>query len=867
MTFKRIAALAVVPLLSVSSFTLAQEEKLEEIVVTGSYIKGTPGDSALPVQVLDRSFIEGIGANSVADVIANLAISSGAENQTDSFTQGSTQGTANINLRGLGLSSTLVLINGRRQTISGALANDGSVFVDTSSIPINALERVEVLKEGAASTYGSDAIAGVVNLILRKDFDGFELSAITQQVSDGDQDDNSVGFIWGRGNDTTHVTFAGNYLDRSALSAADRPNLVDQANSSLGSSFIALPHVVGLPSVTVDSGPYAGTYTPGQYIPNANCSSYSEGRPIGDILCGFAYGPRFNLVAAETRTQVYANLTHDFANGAELAADLGYSSNEVTENPQSPSYPDLTFPVIGGAHPSNPIGVPLAWLGRPFAFGYPSPNAPRENDTFRTSVSLNGTLENDWAWNTAVTHSNNKYKAFQPDTIASRLKSAFIGQGGPNGDEFYDPFVPENNSQALYDHLSYMTETQRTTGLTVIDAVITGDLMTLASGSVVEMAAGIQLRREGYKTETDDLYEITFDANGNPVPIDLIFLGGVSEIDQSRSGYSAFAEAKIPLGEAVEITTAVRYESLDSGSSVDPKLAVRWQVSEHVALRASASTAFREPSLSQINAQIVQLEGIQDYNADGTAKGGTAFIRVTQSGSPDLKAEESDNFNVGIIVQPTDSLDFKLDYWTVDYTDLITVENAQGKILADINGPDILRTATGTLAGINVDYFNSSSVDVSGIDFESKWVFSDNWTMGVNIARMLKYDITLPTGAIVDALGEFNRGNFARSLPETKGNMHLGWASGNQNANLNVNYITSYKNGADAVDSYTTVDAQYGITISTGRDDHNLMLSIGAKNLLNEEPPRVIDAANYSFDPKQHSAVGRAVYVKANYSF
>jgi len=165
MIFKRIAALAVVPLLSVNSFTLAQEEKLEEIVVTGSYIKGTPGDSALPVQVLDRSFIEGIGANSVADVIANLAISSGAENQTDSFTQGSTQGTANINLRGLGLSSTLVLINGRRQTISGALANDGSVFVDTSSIPINALERVEVLKEGAASTYGSDAIAGVVNLI------------------------------------------------------------------------------------------------------------------------------------------------------------------------------------------------------------------------------------------------------------------------------------------------------------------------------------------------------------------------------------------------------------------------------------------------------------------------------------------------------------------------------------------------------------------------------------------------------------------------------------------------------------------------------------------------------------------------------
>ena len=134
---------------------IAQDSRvstIEEIQVTGSYIKGTPGDAALPVQILDRSFIEGIGATSVADVIASLAVSSGSENQTDSFTQGSTQGTANINLRGLGLSSTLVLINGRRQTISGGLANDGSVFVDTSSIPINALERVEVLKEGAAST-------------------------------------------------------------------------------------------------------------------------------------------------------------------------------------------------------------------------------------------------------------------------------------------------------------------------------------------------------------------------------------------------------------------------------------------------------------------------------------------------------------------------------------------------------------------------------------------------------------------------------------------------------------------------------------------------------------------------------------------
>ena len=856
-----IILLAVLPLLAMGNLTYGQDNKVEEVIVTGSYIKSSPGDDPLPVQVLDRTFIDGIGAGSLSDVVANLAISSGAENQSDSFTQGSTQGTANVNLRGLGLSSTLVLINGRRQTISGALANDGSVFVDTSSIPISALDRVEVLKEGASTTYGSDAVAGVVNFVLRENFDGMELTLGHQGVDDGGQKDNSVAFIWGKANDNTHVTLAGNFLDRSALNASERPNLVDNANSSLGSSFISYG------SATVDSGPYAGTYVPGQYIPNADCGSYSEGRQIGEILCGFAYGPRFNLVNAEKRLQIYGNVTHDYSNGVELLGELGFSRNEVTDNPQSPSYPDLTFPIISANHPSNPIGVPLVWLGRPFAFGYPSPLAPRENDTVRASLSLNGSLNNDWTWDAAVTHSSNEYRSIQPDTIASRLRDAFAGQGGPGGDEYYDPFIPENNSQALYDYLSYNTDSKRTTDLTVIDGVMSGDLIALSSGETIEIAVGAQLRREGYKTETDDLYEIRFGNDGVAIPVDLIFLGGISELDESRTGYSAFIETKTPMANNVELTTAVRYENLDSGSSIDPKLALRWQASEIIAIRASASTAFRQPSLSQINAQIVQLVDIQDYNADGTAKGGSAFRRVTQSGSSELKAEESDNFNLGVIVTPNENLDLKLDYWSVDYTDLITVEDPQGKLLADINGPDIVRTETGTLSGIIVDYFNSSNVAVSGIDFESRWDFSDNWTVGVNVTQMIEYDITLPTGDTVEALGKFNGGNFARSLPETKANMNIAWSNENKSATLNMNYVSSYKNVADDVDSYKTIDAQYAVVFDSDGDADTIKLSIGVKNLLDEDPPRVIDGANYSYDAKQHSPLGRSLYLKVKFQF
>ena len=177
------------------------------------------------------------------------------------------------------------------------------------------------------------------------------------------------------------------------------------------------------------------------------------------------------------------------------------------------------------------------WLGRPLAFDAPSPNAKRKNDTLRALLGFKGQFKNGMDWDAAVTHSSNEYTAFQPDTLSSRLRAGLAGEGGPNNDEYYDPFVSSNNSAALIADISYMTESKRTTDLTVLDGVVSGELMTLASGSAVDFAAGFQVRSEGYQTETDDVYEIKNDAAGNPIPIDLIFLGGLSEVDESRTSY------------------------------------------------------------------------------------------------------------------------------------------------------------------------------------------------------------------------------------------------------------------------------------------------------------------------------------------
>ncbi|GAB2692540.1 TonB-dependent receptor plug domain-containing protein [Aliiglaciecola aliphaticivorans] len=874
LTTKKLLAISITAALAFSASAqqnTSSEDEPEKIQVTGSYIKRTSVDAAEPVQVLDYNYIQSTGATTVSELIGKLAISSGAENQADSFSQAASQGTGNVNLRGLGLSSTLVLINGRRQTISGALTNDGSVFVDTSHIPIDAIEQVEVLKEGAASTYGSDAIAGVVNFILRKDFEGFEINASISKADDSSQKDTDIGFLWGAEFDNTSIVVSGHYLDRTPLTIADRPELGDVAFSSLGNSFLLLANA------EVADGPYAGSYGAYENVPDPTCLDDTLGMIIPQAYgsrCGFNYGPLYNLVNTETRAQLYSNISHDFDNGIALSADLSWSSNEVKDNPQSPSYPDLTFPYIGPTDSGNPFGVGVVWLGRPLGADYEPALSPRENDTFRTSLSLVGDFDNGWSWDTALTYSKNNYKQYQQDQLKSRLVAALAGVGGPNNDELFNPFDRSSLSQSVIDDFTYMTESEKTTDLLVLDAVVSGDLYEVSAGTI-GFAAGIQARTESFKVETDDVNEIKFDDQGNPIPVDLIFLQGLSEVDADKNTFALFAESVIPVTEDIEIKAALRYEKLENDSSVDPKIAVRWQISDQWIMRASASTAFRDASLSQKNASSAVITSITDYNDDGTAKS-SAFVGVIATGNEDLKPEESDNYNIGLIFKPTDNLDFKVDFWRVDYTNLITVENAQGKLIDDPNGVDIIRTDAGFLSSVKVNYFNSSSVSVEGIDFESTWTLSDQFNISLNASHFNSYELTKDNGEVVEAAGSFNIDNFARSMPETKGSVNFNWLGESQRASINVNYVSSYDTGVDVsalpnesstVDAFTTVDMQYSANFYI-TDDSEAILTLGVKNLLNEMPPRAyIAEGSLSYDPKQHNPLGRVLYAKVKLAF
>ena len=844
-------------------------QDIEEVMVTGSYIKGSPTDGASPVEIVDRDTIEDIGATSIADITRNLSVNSGSENNSDSFTQGATQGTSNVNLRGLGLSSTLILVDGRRHTLTGATANDGSAFVNTNAIPVVALERVEVLKEGAASIYGSDAVAGVVNYIFRRDFTGVELEVSSQEADISGQTDDRVSVIWGAENGNTNFVLAASVLDRSPMSGADfDPSLAQLGISGLGTSFLLFG------PDTVESGPYAGTYTPFQNVPDPSCVA-NKGILIPQASgsrCGFVYGPRFNVVNDEDHESINGSFKTLLANGNALEIDYMSTAIDVNDNPQSPSYPALSYlspanaimPGTGG----SPFAVPVLWLGRALGSAFPSPNAPREIETDRFSIGLSGDFDNGFDWDAHYTVSSEDFYGQQPDTSTSRFSAAIKGNGGNSGNQTWDLFTPTNNSADLIQWISTSQQTWTETELAVFDFIVTGEW------GEVDIASGFQYRDETFNVARGASSIAQFDAAGNiTVPADLLFLGGGLESNASRDAMAVFIEGSMNASDKLEINGALRYEDLETDSSINPKISFRYQATDNLALRASFSTSFREASLAQLTSTTIGLQGIQDYNTDGSPKGGTTFIRIAQANNPNLDAEESDNMNIGAIWRPTDKLSMKLDYWAIEYSDVITIESAQGKVAANPNDPDVKRTTGGTLTGVTTKYFNAAYVNTSGLDFESTYDFDTPWgqaQVGVNMMHMFEYEIPL-NGSTVDVVGKFNHDNFARSLPETKAVFHAALESGNNSLALFGRYTTDYsttrpldatatsRGFSQKIDSFFTVDLMDSYTIQMS--DSELKLSVGVTNLFDEEVPLVYDAANWSYDPKHHDPRGRMVYV------
>jgi outer membrane receptor protein involved in Fe transport len=856
---------------SLSAQEADTEETIEEVVVTGSYIRGkSQENSASPISVVNSSDLNAIGATQIADLVQTLTINTGSQNNPDAFTQGSTTGTANFNLRGLGVASTLVLLNGRRQVNTASVTNDGVQFVDTNSlVPQIAVQRVEILKDGAAAIYGSDAVAGVVNLYTDDDFEGFATSGRYGFVTDeGSQNDLLVQakFGWANSDDSLHVLLAGSYFDRTALTTDERRlSLPENDTSSLGNpgAFIglgggALP--AGVPIVDPTGCDQFGGSTLALAAPVAG---------LQPGLCRFDFGDFFNLVPEEERIQVYGSLDYQINDDTDFHLEAAYADNDAVRG-NSPTFPFLQAgsAVVPATHPNNVFGEPVIFFGRAIGNGGNVSPQITENETYRISGSVNGNIDVGLGWNydVALTYAKNNHFRSTEDTVTANFAAALRGEA-PGG-EFFNPFATSfttsPNSANVLDFIIGTQTNDAESELFVVDAVVSGSIAELDAGEV-GLAIGFQYRDESTSSDLDDISNA--DGFG--------FLIGGPDFDNSRSPYAVFAEVLVPLTDTLEFSGALRFEDYGGtiGDTLDPKVSLLWTPTPKITLRGSFSTSFRAPSVFQQFGTNTSLNQVRDP-LTGSNTFAAVRTRTPGRGGRDLSPEESEAFNFGASFRPIDGLSIDVDYFNYSFTDAIITTSFQEIVNSDPNGPDVIRSG-GQIVQVLNDFVNASSIDTDGLDLAVRYdietdygtfqpFFEGTWVFG--------YDFVTGAGTEVDGLGERNfalLGIGSRPTPEVRFNTGLSFVNDTHEARVFVRYIDGIndnQNPGSTIDSQTTVDVQYALNLGQifeGLGDTSLR--VGAINLFDEEPPFV--ATNGGFESRLHDPRGRVVYFELGLNF
>ncbi len=924
------------------------------VTVTGSAIAGTPEDAALPVDVLTAGDLKLEGNPGITELIRNLGVSSGVDGQTNQFASNGLEGTSNINLRGLGPARTLVLINGRRQVFSPpAIAEQAQLFVDTNMIPSAAVGRIEVLKDGAAAIYGSDAIAGVVNFITRDDLDGFEIGGNfqTYEGTDGEYDINAAYGI--QGDDWSWVTSVG-YQFRSEVPLLEK----DWATPTLEENPVAGYSSLSNPGrfVTIGVIPESNPVEIG-----VNGNVRDEGcLPLGGQLgpdgqCRFQFTQFDNLVEEEERFQIFSEYNRQTSLG-DFHLEVLYGASDVPEWKTSPSYPPqaLTNQVVFPTHPGwqqyiadNP-GTPLdsafqaLFIGRVYGWGgfpgtdYGPQEGFREHETIRVASSLQGEWENGVSYDFGAGYSTSELSARTNDTYIVGLTAALQGFGvctnpidgtdpatgtqpfaadytgslvaGEGACEYYNPFsnaIPagsingEANPQFNPDLENSLTladwmtdggvEGTTTNELYVLDAVISGQSNVQAAGGSVGWAAGAQVRhetREGSPTDLTNL-NITPGPGGTGA---FSFLAGTVPSDRDQTIYAVFGELQIPLFENVDVQVATRFEDYggEIGSTFDPKVAAKWQVNDNLALRGSAQTSFKGPTLNQIDGVATTLQFVAPTSA---------FKAVDQFGNPELSPESAFSFNLGAIYQ-NGGFSASIDYYNFDFSDPIILEEQANivnaaiaalgtdtteddAVVSRITFTDLNNDGVSTadeISRIRVNVVNGPDIQTSGVDLrvENLWDLGNgrDFAVGADATYVIEYDVApyFVEGVAIgggDYVGQFNRSNFTRSLPQFKANLFANLALGDHNLRGVVRHIDSYEDERPAasrgnvfpeIDSQTTLDLFYNWQAPLDFD-----LGLSVVNVLDEDPPGA--AFDLAYDPYTHNPFGRTFRVSLTKRF
>ena len=846
--------------LLIFSFFIHSNE-IEEIVVTGTLLKNAESDLS-PVQLINENDYKNFNITNIGEISKYLNVSSGSRFQTNAL-EGVDQGMSSITLRGLDASATLLLLNSRRHTFSGTPSNNGNGYIDANIVPEIAIEKIEILKEGATSIYGSDAIAGVINFLTFKEFEGLRVKAGKQTTTNYNQDDNSFGILFGTKILDGKLVIGFNTLERSPLSASEIDGIAELGLSGLGKTFKVLgPDIVS-------SGLFAGAYPKvSQFVPDPNCEE--NGGVLDGSFCRFLYGERFNIVNDEDHQKIYLNFSKETG---VLKHNFHFISSKVNvnDNPQSPSYPALPFlsrniePGEGG----SPFNVPVVWYGRPLGSEFKSPFSPKDIEQFNVNYSLSFLINQTTDADISITMSEHSNNHFRPDIIDSRFLAAIKGNGGPDGNLTWNIFDSTQNPKSLIDYVRGAEVSSKVADLISVDGIFNRKLKNL------NLAYGFQLNKESLDIFYDEVSRAEFDKDGKLVKTaDLFFLGGGINLSKSRTSNALFLEIEKSIQEALDLRVAARYESMKNESSFDPKISLKYNVADALTIRFSKGTAFSAPSMAQMYSSEINLGSVRDVND-------SVFVRQASTGNPNLKPATSTNSNIGLIFQRND-LRISIDVWEIEYEDRVEVESAQAILSSNPFGPSITRNEFGDLIGVTTTYFNEDNTLVKGIDLQIQYLINlKQSNLSINLMGTNLSDFKTPSltnqNLMINRVGKFNFDTHTFSLPKKRINSFVNWNFKDLSLSLNSRYLDGYVNEraitglgltygySNQVKSFFVHDISLNkkLFVSSGQLDLRLYLS----NIFDKSAPRLYDAPDFSFDTRLHDPRGRILGLNVEYNF
>jgi iron complex outermembrane receptor protein len=850
------------------------EQILQTVIVTGSHIKrAADAEAAENVQVVSAQEIKNSGQQTVADYLRTISSTFG-NSQNEAVSNSFAPGAAMVGLRGLTGADTLVLLNGRRITNYGLFQNLSDAFVDLNVIPLAAIERIEILKSGGSAIYGSDAVAGVINIILKENTTekAVEFGGALTTEGGAAQRDGSVSAGFGDFPSQGYNIFVtASIFKRDQLLASQRDNTKNQDWTGLPDGanewHIANQYQGAGPGGLGMAFPTCGTNgLPGRVQPNG-LLTYGPG-------CYFNQASELALMPGTQRINLTATGNLRLSDAWTGYSDL-FFSNEETRSDYTPATLDqasfVVNPVTGGANSvSNvlPGTSPYALNGQPtpIVYGFQSVGPRNEevvSNTWRATFGAKGTWAG-WDIDSGYGHSENHVQVNEVNAINAANLVTEIANGSF---DFLDPSQTPaaNNALRITDTFGSVAK------LDTLDVKGSGTLFDLPGGPM-KAAFGAEAR-----------YQSVDDKPGTAAAEGLIFNTGSTRVVGSREIYSAFGEFDFPFLPSLDVDFALREEHYsDVGNNLRPQVTLRWQPVHELTMRAVYADGFRAPSLAEASNSF----SVSHDTVNNPVTGNNINIGVVTGGNPLVKPETSKNADLGVVFSPTSNFDVSLDYYNIWLYKVIAPSGAPQTIINDPSAypGQIVYGAGGQVLYVEALYTNQYEVHTAGVDFNAALsipLADGKLKFALNGTSISTFGVKSGPGQWDSFLG--NSGwDYASPIsgggPVTrlKGSLSAGWEDHDWAGLVAVRYVSSYENattiifGATTqvnVEPFTAVDlnAEY-------RGIENWKFSLSVVNAFNRQPPYDSSALlflglNQAWDSTLYDDMGRTIDLHVTYKF